>query len=316
MGRVLLCRCFGTWIVAGVRQLGVALISASCCAVLFSAPLLGWSFEGHRRVVESALELLPPTVPLDRARFSYAIEGSVLPDYSRPPSLLQLRDQQNPQHYINLEPLGDRVLPSTRSDYIRRVAELASRPDRPLGESWTMSSIGVLPYAVIESMQRLAVVFRQIRADPEGERLQFLALHSAGVMSHYAADLCQPLHTTIHHDGRSEHAARSPRSGVHDAVDRIFEAIALDTLQRSPRLPAKVFEDPFSATLAELASSHSEVDRVYELEEEIMVLRDGGVATEELLAFSRDRFQAAVMFTARLIVTAWEVSRTVELPTD
>ncbi len=178
-----------------------------------------------------------------------------------------------------------------------------------------MSSIGILPYAVVESAQQLAVVFRLLRLEPEDTRLRELALHYAGLMSHFSADLCQPLHTTVHHDGRVTSMGTSPGSGIHDATDRLFDRVPVEfELSDSPIEfePVGLFE----ATIAELDHSHGEVDRLYELGDAILAAGEGATATPELVSFANDRFRASVLFTARLLMSAWSLSEAVEMPTD
>ena len=181
-----------------------------------------------------------------------------------------MRDQQNPLHFINLEKLGGQPLPPTRSDFIRLVAE-RSRSEPTLGASWTQASIGFLPYALAESTQLLATIFKQLRVDPSDRRLQLLALHYAGVLGHYSADLCQPLHTTIHYDGRALPSGESSRTGFHDLVDRLIETVPAST--ESPRTASSSRKiepsDLFAAIVDELAKSHGLVDRVYGLEDDI-----------------------------------------------
>ncbi len=271
-----------------------------------AGPLSGWSFEGHRSITRTAIDLLSPEVPLDRDAIDIAIEGSVFPDLSRPVSLPELNDLEYPQHYINLERLGNRVLPSTRSAYLRLVSSL--------DESWTMGSVGTLPYALTEATQRLATVFRQMTADPESPRLQWLAQHYAGVLAHYAEDLCQPLHTSVDHDGRALSDGSSPMTGIHNKVDRLFETAPVDDQPSSEDPAVEEYEDVFAAVVTELMRSHALVDRVYQLEPDIQSASVSGEVTTELEAFVRERFSTATRFTASLIQTAWKLSETVKLP--
>ncbi len=267
-------------------------------------------------ITRSAISALGPEVPLDRGRLEIAVEGSVFPDLTRPTSLPQLRDVENPQHFINVELLNGRPLPPTRSGYVRLISNLADSPGFPWGNEWTLGSIGVLPYALVEATQRLASVFRQLRVDPDDNRLQGLALHYAGVLSHYSGDLCQPLHTTVHHDGRSRPDGTSSQTGLHDRVDRLFETVRLDNRPFNSGLRLDAYEDLFAEVLAELALSNSLVDRVYDLEPVIELISAPGDAPRELERFVDDRLLASVRFTANLIQTAWVLSETVELPGD
>ncbi len=298
------------------RQVSITLLTGCVLALVAGSSLFAWSFDGHRLITRSAISTLGPEVPLDRNRIEIAVEGSVFPDLTRPVSLPQLRDVENPQHFINIELLSGRPLPPTRSAYIRLISDLANSPDHPLGNQWTLGSVGVLPYALVEATQRLASVFRQLRVDPEDPRLQGLALHYAGVLSHYSADLCQPLHTTIHHNGRSRSDGTSSRTGLHDRVDRLLETVKPDRRPIESGIPVEAYDDLFAEVTAELALSHSLVDRVYELEAAIELVPESGEVPLELANFVGDRFLASVRMTASLVHTAWILSEGVELPGD
>ena len=298
------------------RQVSIVLSTGFGLALLVCSPIFAWSFDGHRLITRSAILTLGPEIPLDRNRIELAVEGSVFPDLTRPISLPQLRDVEDPQHYINIELLNGRLLPPTRSGYVRLISNLADSPARALGDEWTLGSIGVLPYALVEATQRLATVFRQLRVDPDDNRLQGLALHYAGVLSHYSGDLCQPLHTTIHHNGRSRADGISSQTGLHDRVDRLLETLELENRPFDAGIRVAAYEDLFAGVLAELALSHSLVDRVYDLESAIELAYAPGDVPRELERFVEDRLLASVRFTANLIQTAWILSETVELPGD
>jgi hypothetical protein len=297
---------FGWHYVYFYRRVSVALVTFSALGLVTAGPLSSWSFEGHRSITRAAVELLGPQVPLDRDSIDIAIEGSVFPDLSRPVSLPELNDLEYPQHYINLERLGNRALPPTRSAYLRLVSTLDG--------SWTMGSVGTLPYALTEATQRLATVFRQMRSDPESPRLQWLAQHYAGVLAHYSEDLCQPLHTSVDHDGRALPDGSSPMTGIHTKVDRLFEAAPPDYQASSDDPAVEEYEDVFAAVVSELMRSHALVDHVFELESDIQNASVSGKITTELEAFVAERFSAATRFTASLIQTAWKLSETFKLP--
>ena len=288
------------------RQVSIALVTCSAMGLVTAGPLSSWSFEGHRSITREAVELLSPGVPLHRDAIDIAIEGSVFPDLSRPVSMPELNDLEYPQHYINLEPLGNRVLPRTRSAYLRLVSTLDG--------SRAMGPVGTLPYALTEATQRLATVFRQMRADPESPRLQWLAQHYAGILAHYSEDLCQPLHTSVDHDGRALPDGSSPMTGIHKRVDRLLETAPVDYQASSGDSAVEEYEDVFAAVVTELLRSHALVDRVYQLEPDIQNASVSGEVTTELEAFVEERFSAATRFTASLIQTAWELSETVKLP--
>jgi len=290
-------------------------IIAGLCLLTGSASISAWSFEGHRAITLAAIASLPPAVPFNRANLDYALEGSVFPDLSRPVSLPQLREREKPRHYINLELLQGRELPANRPAYVRLLFALAGSPDRPPGVDLSQESVGVLPYAVIEASQQLAAVFRQLRSEPDDPRLQALVQHYAGILSHYAGDLCQPLHTTIDHDGRANELGESPQSGLHDLVDRLVVRVGADrTHVDSELVTTSVWTEVWSRVESELASSHALVADLYDLESEIRQASVTGEASPRLQAFVDSRFAASVRFTAQLMYSAWQLSELVVLP--
>ena len=71
-------------------------------------------------------------------------------------------------------------------------------------------------YAVAEWTEKLALAFAQHRRWPENTLVQAECLLTAASLAHYAQDLCQPLHTSVHFDGRALEGGKSPRSGIHE----------------------------------------------------------------------------------------------------
>ena len=75
-----------------------------------------------------------------------------------------------------------------------------------------------------------------------------------------------------------------------------------------------VLQPILPAVVAELKRSHSDVDRVYELEHDLETLEAGGEASDGLRSLTRDRYRASVLFTASLILTAWRESADLRIP--
>src|SRR5581483_6890740 len=98
-------------------------------------------------------------------------------------------DAEGPEHYLDSELLKDRPLPPTRYRFIALCAELNLDP----------SKVGLVPYAIAEGTERLAIAFAEHRKWPQNPYIQQKALVYAGRLAHYSCDLCMPLHTTIDH---------------------------------------------------------------------------------------------------------------------
>ena len=144
---------------------------------------------------------------------------------------------------------------------------------------------------------------------PEDEAVRVKALVYAGILSHYAADLLQPLHTTIHFDGRVAADGKLPHSGIHEKVDGLIEALGLSPEDLAQGLEVAAHDDAMAAILETLRASYGLVDRVYELEGVLEDRTDPQVA-----AFGRERARAAAAFIASLYMTAWEQSAQIRLP--
>lgn len=282
--------------------------AAALAAVLALAPSAarGWFAQGHRAVAEAAVAALPEAVPaFFRAAGAEVGALAQVPDLAKGAATPALRDAENPEHYFDVERLAGRPWPELRSRYL---AELAGRG---LG----VAAAGTLPWAIREQTERLALAFALVRRDPGGERgagARALALVAAGALAHYAADLEQPLHTTIHHDGWALPDGRPPFDGTHLEVDALLERASFDRAGALAGVRPEVLPDLDRAIRAELAASHAELDRTYGLAVEIAGPED--YARPEVAEFSCERYAAAVRFVGSLLLTAWERSATIAIP--
>ena len=184
--------------------------------VLFVAamPALGWHGPGHERAARAAVEatadLMPPF-------FSEGVETllhcAVDPDlFTRPIAPGELHATESPEHYIDLERLDGAPVPRTRQDLLALCCE----------KGMDLSKVGTVPYAIVEWTQRLSVALAEYRRWPDDVSIQRKCLVYAGILSHYTADLCQPLHTTVDYDGRVKPDGSSPHSGIHLRVDALL----------------------------------------------------------------------------------------------
>jgi hypothetical protein len=267
-----------------------------------------WFGEGHQRVARKAA-VLPQTLPAFFAGGATVIaDASPDPDCFRERLTPQLSRAESPEHYIDLELLKGKPLPPTRYEYIRLCQSLNVAPDH----------VGTLPYAVTEWTQRLTLAFAQHRKWPGDKAIQSKCLVYAGLLSHYAADLCQPLHCTVHFDGRvdAEGNPAGPK-GIHAKVDALLERPEIDAEATLKDLKIEAFPEVFKAVVEELQRSHALVDKVYELEAKLPAVADRTKKVDvapEMLAFERERLRASVNFVGGLYLTAWEMSATVAVP--
>ncbi|MGH9465672.1 MAG: hypothetical protein ACRD0X_08485, partial [Thermoanaerobaculia bacterium] len=221
------------------------------CAWLSSARAPAWYVEGHRWVAVDAVAALPCSVPaFFRGGAAAVAEGAVDPDVLKAPETPVLRDRESPEHFFDWEELAGRPLPGLRSQYVLLMASLRRDP----------AAVGYLPYTVLEDTERLAVAFAEHRRWPENAEIRGKILLYAGLLAHYAADLCQPLHTTIHHDGRARPDGSSPHTGIHQDLDALLESVPFDRAAAVAGLEVSAAADARRALLDELAASHDLVE--------------------------------------------------------
>jgi hypothetical protein len=289
--------------------------------VALSPPAAGWFTVGHARVARSAVYALPREVPRFFREGAWAIgEAAVDPDLLKDRTLPALQAAEEPLHYLDWELLGNAALPADRWAFVALAQERRVDP----------KGVGLLPYSVIEGVQRLTLTFAEHRRYPENPYIQQKALVYAGWLAHYAGDLEQPLHTSVHHDGRALPDGSSPRTGIHQLVDGLFERAPIDPRALLRDLRVRSHPDAWAAVQAELASSHALVERVYELEPDLRAAWPPAPApgtpaaaapppaprppSPAVVAFAAERYRATASFLASLYLTAWEQSAKVQLP--
>lgn len=280
---------------------------------LLPTPARAWHAQGHARMTRAAVAALPPTLPAFFREGTTTIVGATLdPDAFRGPVMPELTNQEGPEHFFDLELVAptpvpaDWTLPPNRYAFLALCREKGVEPNK----------VGLLPYAITEWTQRLAVAFAQHRRWPEDPGARARCLVYAGILAHYAQDLAQPLHLTIHYDGRADEKGKSPRSGIHHRVD----ALPGRPEMREAFAGAKIVPPPTAAVLSEVTrrilQSQAMVDRVYALESQFPPPKEEGAWTpsKAVRELAVDRFKAAAEFTASLYEAAWELSTRVPAP--
>lgn len=287
----------GTGLSLSTRSLGLLGMALALGSAL---PAGAWWGDGHGLLTRAAVVALPQEVPaFFRAGAEAAAHASLDPDIAKNRGVPHLDHAEFPEHFLDLERLQGRALPERRYDFIALCQEVGVAP----------REVGFAPYAIAEYTERLAVAFAEHRKWPQNAPIQAKSLVYAGLLAHYAEDLAQPLHTTVHYDGRTGADGKSPHSEIHEQVDSLIERLELD-----PALLAKAVDvapiegELFAAIVAQLAESHGQVDRVYELAGDLDPVTDAG------RAFAEARARRAVALTASLYLTAWRMSEGIRLP--
>jgi len=277
------------------------LVAASTGAV----PAWAWWPAGHAILSKAAVKALPAEVP------AFFREGGEMighcawdPDVAKNRATPQLDDAESPEHYLDSELLKGHPLPATRYQFIALCAEMKLDP----------KAVGLVPYSAAEGTDRLAIAFAEHRKWPENPFIRTKCLVYAGILSHYAGDICMPLHTTIDHDGRARPDGSSPRTGIHAKVDSLIEKLAMkpDELAKDQRIEPLPRLMP--GIVKEIEASRALVDRTYALEMKLPPSQGPWTPDPEIRAFANERAREATRFIAALFLTAWRHSARVQLP--
>jgi hypothetical protein len=275
----------------------------------FHRPVPAWWAGGHGIVARSGAGALPKDVPAFFRHSREALaEFSAEPDVWKNRATPHLDNAEWPEHFMDWELLGGRTLPPLRWDYVALCAELRRNPH----------DVGLLPYAIAEWTERLALAFAEFRRSPEDSAIQHKCIVYGGILSHYAADLAQPLHLTVDYDGRTTPGAPSPRTGIHDRMDALLQAVRLQPREIASEIKPVAFGDVFTSTVREIILNRQEIDTVYALEADLPVVHrregidPGWRPSERIHQLAMDRARAAAYMTASCWLTAWVRSRSLE----
>jgi hypothetical protein len=258
---------------------GVAAVVLAWVWLQTAAPAPARHPRGHPAVAEGAVAILPAELPdYFRAAADSIAHHSVDPDVWRNRATPRLTAATVPRHYVHLDAAGE----------------------------------GELVPTIAELTERLTVVFAEHRRRPEDPDVRAASLVIAGWLAHFAADLAQPLHTSIHHDGWALPDGSSPVDGIHATVDGLLERAVTDPVAAVAGIEPLDIQDLDAAIAGELASAHAELDAAYGAVAAIEI--GSGEPGSAAAAFACRRFAAAVRFLAGLYREAWRRSASVELP--
>ena len=265
----------------------------------FGSNASAWLEKGHHMVVQNALlklpEGMPPCLKENAGVMAYlSMQPDMWKRYAK-----ELRASEYPNHYLDLEKIDEDVtrikLPEDRYAAIKLYLEKGEMP----------RGIGLLPYQMLDYCQRLEGVFREYRKDPSNQGIRHAIVHYAGVLAHYAGDTAQPLHTTIHYNGRILADGTVEYKGIHKRVDGLAINSFIEAEKCIPFLaPPEVYEDPADDIMRAILASHSLVDEVYRLEEQGR-LDTPDAATKR---FFHERLAAGSQLLLNLWYTAWKKS--------
>lgn len=268
------------------------------------SPALAWWEKGHRIIAANAVAVLPDDVPrFFRDGTAALARLSTQPDAWRDFGTEVLR-AGGPEHYLDTEKLTDNPMKlQFEPDRYAALKTYFNMKDTPAG-------IGLLPYRLLEDYQRLRGTFAQYRKDPTNLSIQQEILVYAGLLGHYAGDTAQPLHTTIHFDGRVDKQGTVTKAkGIHARFEGTFVEKFIKQADCRQYIAAPVvYTNLHEAIRQALAQSFDGIDEVYRLDE------TGRLAAPDEAArqFVQQRLAHGSHFLASLWYTAWKESETLK----
>ena len=275
-------------------------IFAVAVVCVVSVPVQAWWGDGHGILTEGAMLALPEEMPVF-FREGGAVASNVVfdPDLFKNRGVATLDHAEHGEHYFDLEYLEGRAIPAKRFDFIALCHELDLDPKR----------VGLAPYSISEWTERLTVAFAEHRKWPENETVQQKCLVYAGFIAHYAEDICQPLHATVHFDGMAQDDGNKVGRGIHEKVDSAVERLGFTSQGLADKQQPVAFDSLLGSVVAQIEESNGMVDEVYAL---LGKWEDGN--NPQVRALAEARARKAVEFTASLYLTAWRNSQLIRLP--
>jgi hypothetical protein len=296
-----------------------AFLLPALCATLVAPPsLFAWGREGHLMINKLAIEKLPADVPAFLKTPAAEAEITWLgpePDRWKSPLEPELGSASSPEHYIDFE-YADVILPSTggklprrRFDYLAALyAATLTHPE--MARDLRPERVGLLPYEGVEIFERLQAAFRSYR-DLKAKNLdaapaEHAAIFYAGWLGHYVADGSQPLHVTQNFNGwtmkDNPHNYANDHT-IHSRFESGFVSRNIKAADVDPLItPVHPLGDPFEDFVAYLRTTQSNVERVYQFDQQHAF---DGAGTDESRKFTEDRLAAGASMLRDLIDTAW-----------
>ncbi len=299
----------------GNKLFGKKLIAIILLALSFAeAPaVFAWGNNGHQYINQVAAQKIPADMPrfLRRAVAEITYLGPE-PDRWRSPTEPQLKNAQEPDHFIDLERVAwlD-PLPATRYEFLRKLYEKrAATTDHP--DDYLPEHVGLQPYITLEVFGRLKAAFREYRHLRDQHKptapVEHAIVFYAGWLGHYVADGSMPLHTSIQYNGwvgpNPNHYTTQHKIHAQFETAYVDENITAKDFASQVHAPEHL-ADPFRDYIAYLRESNTKVEEVYKLE------KAGGFTgkgTPEAKAFTEQRLAAGSQMLLNLWYTAWQDS--------
>jgi hypothetical protein len=290
------------------RVLSVAAIGV----IAIPALVYAWGDAGHRIIGEAATLKLPPSMPAffrsAPKRLAYLNpEPDRWKDRGERSLDPALDGGTSPNHFIDMELVPPAVLAAAlkapnRFAYIDTIEKAGVKT----------STMGLLPFEILEGAQRLRVDFRNWRAAPDSIKpfIEQRIIDDAGILGHYVADGSNPAHTTIHFNGwkGANPNAFATDTRFHARFESIYvgSKIKLTDIMSAMDTTARVLPDLRAAIIAYLTESNAQVEPLYRVDKAHPY--DSTTTAGENKAFAVERLTAGARMLRDIWWTAWVTS--------
>ena len=270
----------------------VTIVLAAATVLLLSRAACAWWAGGHKICTLAATSKLPADVPqFFRDAGKELAEMSTEPDNWKHVTASHLRATEQPEHFIDLEYLGETPIPAKRYELLKFYFSKDIDP----------TTGGTLPCAIIEGYERLMLAFRDYRSQPDTEIVKKRIIVYAGWLAHYCEDAAMPLHTSKDYDGRVKPDGSVEQKGIHARIDAYPEKNGITSEKLADGLAAKDVVNVWPLIVDAINASHTHVDECYKLDARGGFDRDPD-AGRELMT---ERTRAAAQLTLDLWYCAW-----------
>jgi hypothetical protein len=291
------------------------ILRGALAALLLGAPttLNAWGDAGHRMIGLTAAQRLPEDMP---AFFRKAAEQlSYLnpePDRWKDRAESQLEPALNggtsPDHYIDMDLVAPEVLAKALAAPNRWAFADSLRP-----AGVAPSTMGLLPFTILEYTSRLREDFRLWRIAPDSTVRAWIEqriIDDAGILGHFVADGSNPHHTSKHHNGW---VGDNPKGYTTDnRFHGRFESAYVQAHIKAPEVRAAMTQAPRTfpslrpAVLTYLQTSYSYLDTLYAMDTKTPFAPEQ--TTAEQKAFAVARLAAGAEMLRDLWYTAYVTS--------
>ena len=209
-------------------------------ALAGSARAGAWGHEGHRLILDRAIQTLPPEL-----RAAFEPHRAALLAHASDPDLWRVAgfEDEAPRHFLDMDAYGPPPFSALPRDLGAAIEKFGPE---------TVTKNGLLPWRGAEMRGRLV---RAFEAHGAGQRYGLSnAIYLTSVLAHYVADAHQPFHAVLNYDGQL-----TGQSGIHARFEDELPTRFAARLAYAPAAPSPVM-DTRGAMFEALASGAVLVD--------------------------------------------------------